>query len=59
MPLYPFFLEGVAGDRALNQKDGIHPTSAGVDRIVAGILPAAEALVRDVMASKGAASRGQ
>lgn len=36
---YPFFLEGVAAERALNQPDGIHPNSAGVDRIVAGILP--------------------
>lgn len=40
--LYPFFLEGVAGDPALNQKDGLHPTRAGVDRIVAAMLPAVE-----------------
>ena len=32
--LYPFFLDGVAGDRALNQRDGLHPTAAGVDVIV-------------------------
>src|SRR3546814_6208034 len=25
VPLYPFFLEGVAAQRALNQADGIHP----------------------------------
>jgi acyl-CoA thioesterase-1 len=25
----PFFLEGVAGDRSLNQADGIHPNEAG------------------------------
>jgi acyl-CoA thioesterase-1 len=37
--LYPFFLDGVAADPALNQADGIHPTAAGVDRIVARILP--------------------
>lgn len=43
--LYPFFLEGVAGDRALNLKDGIHPTAAGVDRIVAAILPDVEKLI--------------
>ena len=30
----PFLLEGVAGDQALNQPDGIHPTAAGA-RIVA------------------------
>ncbi|MBF0339585.1 MAG: arylesterase [Magnetococcales bacterium] len=27
--LIPFFLEGVAGDPAMNQPDGIHPTAAG------------------------------
>ncbi len=37
--LYPFFLEGVAADPALNQADGIHPNPAGVDRIVASLLP--------------------
>lgn len=40
VPLYPFFLEGVALDPALNQADGIHPNADGVDVIVAGILPA-------------------
>ena len=35
-PLYPFFLEGVATDAALNQPDGMHPTAAGVARIVEG-----------------------
>jgi acyl-CoA thioesterase-1 len=30
----PFLLQGVAGDRRLNQRDGIHPTAAGA-RIVA------------------------
>ena len=29
VPLYPFFLEGVATDAKLNQADGIHPTAAG------------------------------
>lgn len=32
--LMPFLLEGVAGDRQLNQSDGIHPNEAG-ERIVA------------------------
>src|SRR5690606_9403551 len=39
VPLYPFFLEGVAGKVALNQADGVHPTAEGVSRIVEGILP--------------------
>jgi acyl-CoA thioesterase-1 len=51
--LYPFFLEGVAADPKLNQRDGLHPTAAGVDKIVAGILPKAEELVARVRARRG------
>jgi acyl-CoA thioesterase-1 len=43
--LYPFLLDGIAADAKLNQRDGIHPTAAGVDRMVAGILPKVEELV--------------
>ena len=43
--LYPFLLEGVAGDATLNQRDGIHPSAPGVERMVAGILPKVEELV--------------
>jgi acyl-CoA thioesterase I len=42
---YPFFLDGVAGDPALNQPDGIHPNAAGVRVIVGRLLPAVEALL--------------
>ena len=42
---YPFFLEGVAADPKLNQRDGIHPTAEGVGVIVAGILPKVKALI--------------
>jgi acyl-CoA thioesterase I len=45
VPLYPFFLEGVAADAELNQADGMHPTPQGVDVIVKNILPSVEALV--------------
>lgn len=45
VPLYPFFLEGVAADAKLNQADGIHPTAAGVDIIVKNIMPTAEAFL--------------
>jgi acyl-CoA thioesterase I len=45
VPLYPFFLEGVAADAKLNQADGLHPTPEGVDVIVRNILPSVEALV--------------
>ncbi len=43
--LYPFFLDGVAANPALNQADGIHPNAAGVARIVDKILPSVEALI--------------
>ena len=39
VPLYPFFLDGVAANPELNQGDGIHPTAAGIAVIVERILP--------------------
>jgi acyl-CoA thioesterase-1 len=42
---YPFFLDGVAAVPELNQTDGIHPTAAGVDIIVEGLLPLARELL--------------
>jgi acyl-CoA thioesterase-1 len=45
VPLYPFFLQGVAGDARLNQADGLHPTAEGVDVIVKAILPSVEAFL--------------
>ena len=38
--LYPFFMEGVAGQKGMTQPDGMHPTFEGVKRIVTGITPA-------------------
>jgi acyl-CoA thioesterase I len=49
---YPFFLDGVAADPKLNQPDGLHPTAAGVDVIVAHILPKVEDLVARVKSRK-------
>ncbi|GAB4126833.1 MAG: arylesterase [Rhodothalassiaceae bacterium] len=37
--LYPFFLEGVAADPALNLEDGIHPNEKGIAEMVARIGP--------------------
>lgn len=56
---YPFFLEGVALDPALNQADGIHPNAAGVRVIVERILPAVDSVLRLLPESSGnsAASR--
>jgi acyl-CoA thioesterase I len=45
VPLYPFFLAGVATDASLNQADGLHPTAEGVDVIVKNILPTVEAFL--------------
>jgi acyl-CoA thioesterase I len=40
VPLYPFFLEGVAAEPSLNQQDGIHPNAEGIEVIVERMLPA-------------------
>lgn len=37
--LYPFFLEGVAGNPELNQSDAMHPNAEGVAIIVENIIP--------------------
>lgn len=37
--LYPFFLDGVIGHPDLLQRDGLHPTPAGVDVVVSKIMP--------------------
>ncbi|MBN9016533.1 MAG: arylesterase [Rhizobiales bacterium] len=46
--LYPFFLDGAAGQPALLQADGLHPNRAGVAVIVERILPAVERLIADI-----------
>ena len=46
--LYPFFLDGVAADVKLNQADGLHPNPAGVDIVVARMLPAVLQLIGSV-----------
>lgn len=42
---YPFFLEGVAADPALNQDDAIHPNKEGVAIIVENMLPSLIAFI--------------
>ena len=51
--LYPFFLDGVAADAKLNQRDGLHPTKAGVEAIVSRIVPKVEELVARVREKRG------
>ena len=54
--LYPFFLDGVAAERALNQPDGIHPNAAGVDVIVGRMLPSVIELINS---ASGARAKNQ
>ncbi|HEY4201443.1 MAG TPA: arylesterase [Devosiaceae bacterium] len=46
--LYPFYLDGVALDPALNQSDLRHPNAKGVAVIVARLLPFVEKLVHEL-----------
>jgi len=50
--LYDFFLEGVANQPHLNQKDGIHPNPSGVNEIVRRILPTVTSAIKN-MNSRG------
>ncbi len=45
VPLYPFFLDGIAADRNFLLADGMHPNPAGVARMVDHVLPAVEKLL--------------
>ncbi len=38
VPLVPFLLEGVGGERAMNQPDGIHPNEAGHKLLAQNVL---------------------
>ncbi|RWM32430.1 arylesterase [Mesorhizobium sp.] len=51
VPLYPFFLDGVAGHPDLQLEDGLHPNPKGVDVIIERILPAVE---KAIVANGGA-----
>lgn len=56
---YPFFLEGVAANLKLNQKDGIHPNEQGTLVIVRGVLPKVEELIAQSKAKRPSASVSQ
>jgi acyl-CoA thioesterase-1 len=62
LDFYPFLLEGVALDPALNQDDGIHPNAAGVEIIAARLAPHLGAMIKTLAAQRrqagGAASGG-
>jgi acyl-CoA thioesterase-1 len=48
--LYPFFLEGVAGEASLNLDDGIHPNAEGVAVMVERMLPVVEEFIEAIRA---------
>ncbi|MGD9913368.1 MAG: arylesterase [Rhizobiaceae bacterium] len=45
VPLYPFFMDGVAADAALLQSDGMHPNAKGAAIMAERILPVVEQIV--------------
>lgn len=53
LPLFPFFLEGVAGVRDLTLPDGLHPSRAGVETIVGNFLP----FIEPILTSRFGAAR--
>ena len=48
LPLYPYFLEGVANDPALTQEGGLHPNAAGVRAIVTRVAPLIERTLNEM-----------
>ncbi|MBE1710475.1 MULTISPECIES: arylesterase [Mesorhizobium] len=46
--LYPFFLDGVAGQPGMQLEDGLHPSAKGVDLMVERILPTVEKAIAAV-----------
>lgn len=52
LTLYPFFLDGVAGDRSLILEDGLHPTAKGIDRMVERFVPTMEKVLAEVAESQ-------
>ncbi len=50
--LYPFFLEGIYGNPAYNQYDGLHPNPKGTREITARLLPWVEKLVQSEIEKK-------
>jgi acyl-CoA thioesterase-1 len=51
--LVPFLLEGVGGERSLNQDDGIHPTAEGHGRIARNVWPVLEPALRRAAERRG------
>lgn len=54
--LYPFFLDGVAAEPALNLGDGMHPNEEGIEVMVERIFPTVEKLIARVREKAAPAS---
>ena len=52
VPLYPFILDGVAMDPALNQPDGLHPNAQGADIVADKLEPYVARLVTALEAKR-------
>ncbi len=52
VPLYPFFLDGVAANPKLNLSDGIHPNKAGIAIMIKRILPYVERFIEQINGEK-------
>lgn len=50
LPLIPFLLEGLGGERSLNLADGIHPNVAGQQIVADNIWPVLEPVLRELAA---------
>lgn len=53
VPLYPFFLDGVATVGDLNLDDGMHPNAEGIAVMVENMLPSVKAWLDEIAASEG------
>ena len=56
VPLVPFLLEGVGGERSLNQGDGIHPTAKGPEVLAKKVRPYLEEVLREMEPKEAAAT---
>ena len=54
LPLIPFLLEGVGGEKSLNQADGIHPTGDGYRIVVENVLRSLLPVLKDTSTNSSA-----
>jgi acyl-CoA thioesterase-1 len=55
--VYPFFLDGIAMNPALNLDDGMHPNSKGVAEIATRMTPAVEKLLERIQAKRSVSAK--